>query len=129
MLLSRRKRAESRLVVAVKAERSARRATAAGAALEHEKQLAVVDAVEWAVERWASRDRVEPTATDPRAAHAERLIAALVYLDSRFARLEPAFVTELIDAVAASPEGSPSPRLDAKAAAALLTVEVRAFSR
>jgi len=58
-------------------------------------------------------------------------------LDSRFARLEPAFVTRVISRVvdgergaSASPDdGQSEPRLDAKAAAALLTVEVGAFRR
>ncbi|HWZ93046.1 MAG TPA: hypothetical protein VNW92_29510 [Polyangiaceae bacterium] len=131
MLLTKRKNAARRLLNAVKAERDASRTVAPrDAALDHEKQLAVVDAVEWAVERWASRDRVEPITVDPRAAHAAHLIAALAYLDSRFQRLDGAFVTQLIEAVAAAPpEAQDGPRLDAKAAAALLTVEVGAFRR
>jgi hypothetical protein len=131
MLLTKRKSAQRRLLGALKAQRSERRALTAGdAALDHEKQLAVVDAVEWAVERWASRDRVEPAAADPRLAHATRLIAALLYLDPRFEGLQPNFVTEIIEAVAgAPPEGADRPQLDAKAAARLLTVEVGAFRR
>jgi hypothetical protein len=131
MLLTKRKTAARRLLSAVKAQRGASRTAAPrDVALDHEKQLAVVDAVEWAVERWASRDQVEPSTADPRAAHAAHLIAALVYLDSRYQRLDRAFVTQLIEAVAAtSPEAHGGPRLDAKAAAALLTVEVGAFRR
>ena len=131
MLLTKRKTTARRLLSAVKAQRGASRAAAPhDAALDHEKQLAVVDAIEWAVERWASRDQVEPSSADPRAAHASHLIAALVYLDSRFQRLDQAFVTQLIEAVAAaSPEAQDEPRLDAKAAAALLAVEVGAFRR
>ena len=78
----------------------------------------------------STRERVEPSAADPRAAHAARLIAALVYLDPRFARLDPAVVTQAIEAVASAPgDAAAGSRLDAKAAAALLTVEVGAFRR
>jgi hypothetical protein len=131
MLLTKRKSTERRLVTALKAAPGTTRQTSAGADLLHEKQLAVVDAVEWAVERWASRDLAPPSSTDPRAAHAARLIAALMYLDPRFERLEPAFVTQLMENVASAPpdELHEGPRLDAKAAAALLTVEVGAFRR
>src|SRR5260221_10866851 len=91
MLLTKRKNAARRLLSAVKAERGASQTAAPrDTALDHEKQLAVVDAVEWAVERWASRDRVEASAADPRAAHAAHLIAALVYLDARFQSLDQA---------------------------------------
>jgi hypothetical protein len=131
MLLTKRKSADRRLVTALKAARRTSHETSPRAAdLHHEKQLAVVDAVEWAVERWASRDSAPPNATDPRAAHAARLIAALVYLDARFERLKPGFVTQVIEGVASSPTSEHEvPRLDAKAAAALLTVEVGAFRR
>lgn len=135
MLLTKRKSAQRSLLRDLKAQRQGRRSEGAGdSTLDHEKQLAVVDAVEWAVERWTSRDLVEPSTADPRAAHARRLIAALVYLDSRFSTLQTAFVTQLIEAVAGapqegSPKGSPGPQLDAKAAAALLAVEVGAFRR
>jgi hypothetical protein len=131
MLLTKRKRSAHRLLTSVKAARNVREPTAPHeASLDHEKQLAVVDAVEWAVERWGSRDLVEPSASDPHAAHAKRLIAALVYLDERFARLEPALVTQVIERVAGpGPTAASEPSLDAKAAAALLTVEVGAFRR
>jgi hypothetical protein len=131
MLLRKRKSAKRGLISAIKARRRASDAGSPRAsAIEHEKQLAVVDAVEWAVERWASWDLVEPSATDPRPAHAARLIAALVYLDARFQRLDPAFVTRIIEDVAGPRPAEPGrSRLDAKAAALLLTVEVRAFSR
>ena len=131
MLLTKRKSTERRLVTTLKAERRASRAaTPPTATLDHDKQLAVVDAIEWAVERWASRDLVERSATDPRAAHANRLIAALIYLDPRFERLELPFVTQVIETVASAPSDTVTgPRLDAKAAAALLAVEVGAFRR
>jgi hypothetical protein len=132
MLLTKRKRTRSRLLGRVKARTAAELPAAASAdlALDHHRQLAVVDAVEWAAERWASRELAPPGAPDPRPAHAARLIAALGYLDARFARLDPSFVTEVIDGVAnpAQTEHA-APRLDAKAAAALLTVEVGAFRR
>ena len=128
VLLTKRKNDHSRLLSIVKRRQNVE--PRASAALVHEKQLAVVDAVEWAAERWASRDLVEDGIGDPRAVHAARLIAALVYLDERFGRLGDAFVTEIIDRVAsAGPDAASGPRLDAKAAAALLTVEVRAFGR
>jgi hypothetical protein len=128
VLLTKRKNDQSRLLSIVKRRRNPE--PAASAALAHEKQLAVVDAVEWAAERWAARDLIEHGAGDPRAAHAARLIAALVYLDERFGRLKDAFVTEIIDRVAsAGPNADSGPRLDAKAAATLLAVEVRAFGR
>lgn len=131
MLLKKRKSEKRSLLSARKARRRASDAVSPhAAALEQEKQLAVVDAIEWAAERWASPDLVEPGATDPRPAHAARLVAALVYLDARFERLEPAFVTRIIEDVAGtSPAEQRRPRLDAKAAALLLTVEVGAFSR
>jgi len=131
MLLTRRKSTDRRLLTALKAERRARHeASSRAVALDHDKQLAVVDAVEWAVERWASRDLVEASATDPRPAHAARLIAALAYLDERFQRLEPPFVTQVVERVASAfPDAQTGPRFDAKAAAALLAVEVGAFRR
>lgn len=71
-----------------------------------------------------------PATADPRSIHTAQLITALVYLDSRFARLTPSFVAEVIDRLASAPADGPAgPRLDAKAAAALLTVEVGAFRR
>ena len=128
MLLTKRKKGPSRLLSVVKRRQNLE--PPSSAASVHEKQLAVVDAVEWAAERWASRDLIEHGVDDPRAVHAARLIAALVYLDERFGRLGDAFVTEIIDRVAsAGADVASGPRLDAKAAAALLTVEVRAFGR
>lgn len=131
MLLTKRKRAQRRLISALKARLGAGGAvTPQGASLDHEKQLAVVDAVEWAVERWASRDLALRAAADPRVAHAARLIAALVYLDPRFSALQVPFVTRVIEAVVGAPEpGGGGPQLDEKAAAALLMVEVGAFRR
>ena len=131
MLLTKRKRAHSRLLGSAKARAAAAPPAAlADLALDHDRQLAVVDAVEWAAERWASRQHAPPGAPDPCPAHAARLIAALTYLDARFQGLEPRFVTELIDGVASPAETEHAgPRLDAKAAAALLTVEVGAFRR
>ena len=128
MLLTKRKAAQRRLVTGIKRARDRVPASNTTAALDHEKQLAVVDAVEWAVERWASRDFLARPVADPRAAHAARLIAALTYLDPRFERLDPAVVTGIIDSVATPGPDSPG-RLDAKAAAALLAVEVGAFRR
>jgi hypothetical protein len=131
MLLTKRKGTQRRLLTSTKAGANAALASAPPElALDHDKQLAVVDAVEWAAERWSSSDLADRSATDPRPAHAARLIAALVYLDARFERLDPRFVSEVIDGVATPPApGQPGPRLDAKAAAALLTVEVGAFRR
>ena len=137
MLLTKRKSAERRLLSTSKARRDlGSMASPASVALDHEKQLAVLDAVEWAVERWTSRELATPGSTDPHHAHAARLIAALIYLDSRFARLEPVFVTRVISRVVdfeagpnAAPDAQSGPPLDAKAAAALLTVEVGAFRR
>jgi hypothetical protein len=131
MLLTKRKRAERRLLTAVKAARTASEPLLPqDGALDHEKQLAVVDAVEWAVERWGSRGLSEPHADDPQAAHAQRLIAALVYLDQRFARLDPGRVAQVIERVAGPLAFAASePSLDPKAAATLLTVEVGAFRR
>ena len=137
MLLTKRKSAERRLLSTSKARAGlASAAPRPSVALDHEKQLAVLDAVEWAVERWTSHELAPPSITDPRQAHATRLIAALIYLDSRFAHLEPAFVSRVIsrvvdfeDPASAAPDGPSLPRLDAKAAAALLTVEVGAFRR
>jgi len=86
-------------------------------ALEHDKQLAVVDAGRvGSGALGGARFRVEST-SDPRLSHATRLMAALVYLDSRFERLEPSFVTELIEGRgrARRPTPPPRPRLDAKA--------------
>jgi len=132
MLLTKRKSSERRLLSTSKARRDLGRiASPSSVALDHEKQLAVLDAVEWAVERWTSREFATPGSTDPHRAHAARLIAALIYLDSRFARLEPVFVTQVISRVVDFEAGASQsgPPLDAKAAAALLTVEVGAFSR
>jgi hypothetical protein len=131
MLLTKRKSAQRQLISAAKAERRAGLAASPDdGALDREKQLAVVDAVEWAAERWAARDLAPPNAPNPRAAHAVRLIAALVYLDARFARLDPSLVIQVVERVtSSSPAGDTGPRLDAKAAAALLAVEVGAFRR
>jgi hypothetical protein len=128
MLLTKRKKAERRLLSALKAQQSGTPLPASPVvALDHDKQLAVVDAVEWAAERWATRELIAAGSADPRAAHATRLVAALVYLDARFERLDPAFVTQVIeDVTRPTPAGR---RLDAKAAAALLAVEVGAFRR
>ncbi len=127
VLLTKRKTTHSRLLSLTKARQSLPADVDAAAALVHEKQLAVLDAVEWAAERWTLR---EGPAGDPRATHAARLVAALVYLDPRFERLDPAFVIELIDRVVDPPLAlATGPRLDAKAAAALLMVEVAAFGR
>ena len=133
MLLTKRKSAARHLLSTVKA-RTALDPSPPSGALDHEKQLAVVDAVEWAVERWGSPELAAPGTTDLRAAHAASLIAALIYLDSRFEHLEPAFVSQVIsqvigDAESAPTEGASRPPLDAKAAAALLIVEVGAFRR
>lgn len=120
----------SRLLSLAKARQSQPPAVSESAALVHEKQLAVLDAVEWAVERWCSRAEISEAVADPRPTHSAHLIAALVYLDPRFERLDAAFVTDIIDRVVDQPVASNSgPRLDAKAAAALLTVEVGAFGR
>lgn len=128
MLLTKRTK-QSRLLSRTKARQSPPPALA-DAALVHEKQLAVLDAVEWAAERWTLHEGRLDDATDPRATHAARLVAALVYLDPRFARLDAAFVIDIIDRVVDPPLTlATGPRLDAKAAAALLMVEVAAFGR
>jgi hypothetical protein len=128
MLLTKRKAGQRRLLSTTKARQGAAAEPGSAVPLDHEKQLAVVDAIEWAAERWADRDVAAQTAPDPKSWHAARLIAALTYLDARFDRLDPTFVTQVIDGVTSEPalEGA---RLDAKAAAALLAVEVGAFRR
>jgi len=128
MLLTKRKRALNRLLQARK-ERAARsRAESDDAARDHDRQLAVVDSVEWAAERWTEPDPAGLPTAEPHALQTAQLIAALVYLDPRFSRLSHSFVAEIIDRVANAPSQL-GPRLDAKAAAALLTVEVGAFRR
>ncbi len=130
VLLTNRKALHSRLLSVSKARQSAPAAVGEAAALVHEKQLAVLDAVEWAVERWSPHSEISEAAADPRPTHSAHLIAVLVYLDPRFGRLGSAFVTAIIDRVVNPPLASNAgPRLDAKAAAALLTVEVGAFGR
>lgn len=128
MLLTKRKRARPRLLRAQKAQTAQARAEADDAARDHDKQLAVVDSVEWAAERWSEPELDRLPTAEPRALQTAQLIAALVYLDPRFSRLDPEFVAEIIDRVADAPSPA-GPRLDAKAAAALLTVEVGAFRR
>jgi len=130
MLLTKRKRALNRLLQARKARAALTRAESDDPANDHDKQLAVVDAIDWAAERWSEPDLARPSTTEPHALHTAQLIAALVYLDPRFSRLDPRVVSEIIDRVANAPsDASRGPRLDAKAAAALLTVEVGAFRR
>jgi hypothetical protein len=128
MLLTKRKRARPGLLRAQKARTAQARAEADDAARDHDRQLAVVDSVEWAAERWSEPELGRVPTAEPRALQTAQLIAALVYLDPRFSRLDPEFVAEIIDRVTDAPSLA-GPRLDAKAAAALLTVEVGAFRR
>lgn len=128
MLLTKRKRALHRLLQARKARAALSRAESDADARDHDKQLAVVDSVEWAAERWSEPDLTGLTTAEPHALQTAQLIAALVYLDPRFSRLDPGFVAEILDRVA-NAHSQGGPRLDAKAAAALLTVEVGAFRR
>ena len=128
MLLAKRKRPLSCLLQARKARAALERAESNDAARDHDKQLAVVDAVEWAAERWSEPDLARPPTAEPHALQTEQLIAALAYLDPRFSRLDPRFVAQIIDRVADTLDHGGS-RLDAKAAAALLAVEVGAFRR
>jgi hypothetical protein len=128
MLLTKRKRALNSLVQARKTRAARAGAESEDAARDHDKQLAVVDSVEWAAERWSEPDLAGLATAEPRALQTAQLIAALVYLDPRFSRLNPNFVAEIIERVA-NAHSQVGPSLDAKAAAALLTVEVGAFRR